>query len=133
MVVISAWSPYPLQVPQTSTADRPDGVLNIDSGVSTCFTPGYYTVSFSANSHLGPSYATNQDVYLYKNGEELPESYWHFWADTGAFNDDIGVTGSRTVVSKSLTNLCKIANPSDSPPGCRRHSGAQNDPRRQHL
>ena len=55
IVLISAWNPYPLFGPQTirfapfltnyNNGDRPgggDGVLDLDSGVFTCFTPAYY-------------------------------------------------------------------------------------------
>ena len=61
IVLISAWRADELKSPQTVTfdsfltnfdnADRPgggSGVLDLDSGVFTCFTPGYYTVSYSA-------------------------------------------------------------------------------------
>ena len=56
IVLISAWQPYYLESPQTVTfnsflanynnANRPgggDAVLDLDSGVFTCSTPGYYT------------------------------------------------------------------------------------------
>merc|ERR1711936_1001940 len=60
IVLISAWQPNILESPQTVTfesflanfnnAGRPgggDGVLDLDSGIFTCFTPGFYTVSYS--------------------------------------------------------------------------------------
>ena len=83
IVLISAWRADELTSPQTVTfdsfltnfnnADRPgggSGVLDLDSGIFTCFTPGYYTVSFSAYARSGPSY-TYQDIFLYKNGLQL--------------------------------------------------------------
>merc|ERR1712212_612472 len=66
IVIISAWRAGTIRSPQTVTFDsflanynnaaRPgggDGVLDLDSGVFTCFTPGYYTVSFSAHGAVG--------------------------------------------------------------------------------
>ena len=74
---------------------------NLDSGIFTCFTPGYYTVSFSAHARVGTNLAF-QDMSLYKNGTNLPESYWLFGRSDGAVNGDIGVTGFRIVVSYLL-------------------------------
>ena len=71
---------------------------NLDSGVFTCLTPGYYTVSFSARGAEGPSYYYI-DMYLYKNGLRVPESRWFFYEDPGALNGNLGVVGSRIVVS----------------------------------
>ena len=71
---------------------------NLDSGIFTCLTPGYYTVSYSAYGKVGPSYG-NIDMYLYKNGLEIPESAWYFSEDSGALNSDVRVGGSRIVVS----------------------------------
>ena len=71
---------------------------NLDSGIFTCLTPGYYTVSYSAIGWVGP----NNDyinMFLYKNGLEMLESAWYFSQDTGAQNSDVGVVGSRILVS----------------------------------
>ena len=71
---------------------------NLDSGVFTCLTPGYYTVSYSAIGWVGP----NNDyinMFLYKNGLEIPESVWDFGENSGSLNDNISVAGSRIVVS----------------------------------
>merc|ERR550517_1511826 len=80
IVLISAWQDGVLTTPQTVTFDsflanynnaaRPgggDGELDLDSGVFTCFTPGYYTVSFSAYGIVGPTGHDNIELYLYKN------------------------------------------------------------------
>merc|ERR1711934_459688 len=88
IVLISAWQPNILRSPQTVTfesfltdfnnADRPGGgggVLDLDSGIFTCFTPGYYTVSFSAQGNLGLSWV-DPYLVLFKNGIKLPESDW---------------------------------------------------------
>ena len=114
IVIISAWQPYYLDSPQTVTfnsflanynnANRPgggDGVLDLDSGVFTCFTPGYYTVSFSA---YGRAISTSgyQELALYKNGTELPESRWQLARNSGALGQDLAMVGSRIVVSNFL-------------------------------
>ena len=74
IVIISATQSSTLTSPQTVTFDsflanfnngnRPgggSGVLDLDSGVFTCFTPGYYTVSYYAHGAVGSNYATNQE------------------------------------------------------------------------
>merc|ERR1719400_1185512 len=110
IVLISAWRADELTYPQTVTfdsfltnfnnADRPgggSGVLDLDSGVFTCFTPGYYSVSYSAYARSGPGY-TYQDIFMYKNGLQLPESFWHFGQNDGALRDNVGVTCSRILI-----------------------------------
>ena len=72
---------------------------NLDSGVFTCMTPGYYTVSYSVQGLVGPSYGDYVDMQLYKNGLEIPESRWFFAADSGVLNGNVRVGGSRIVVS----------------------------------
>ena len=113
IVIISAWRATPIESPQTVTfesflanynnGDRPgggSGELDLDSGVFTCFTPGYYTVSFTAYGQVGPHHIP-QDLFLYKNGAKLSESRW-FIATNHALNDQVGVTGSRILVSRLL-------------------------------
>jgi len=112
IVIISAWQSQQLKSPQTVTfesflanynnGERPgggDGVLDLDTGIFTCITAGYYRVSFSANGALGPDY-NNQGLDLYKNGYIVPESKWYNWTnDKGAsLNDNIGVTSSRILI-----------------------------------
>ena len=150
IVLISAWRADELTYPQTVTfdsflanfnnADRPGGgggELDLDSGVFTCFTPGYYTVSFSAYGVVGPVDA-NIYLYLYKNGSQLPESGWFIAENPGALNNAVGVTSSRFLVSNLLFDVClkafkfEIMISPDSPLGCRRHSGAEDDQRQLH-
>ena len=108
IVLISAWQHDDIRSPQTvaanfNNADRPgggSGELDLDSGVFTCFTPGYYTVSFTAYGQVGPHHIP-QDLFLYKNGAKLSESRW-FIATNHALNDQVGVTGSRILVSGLL-------------------------------
>ena len=112
IVIISAWRAYQLTSPQTVTfesflanfnnADRPgggSGELDLDSGIFTCFTPGFYTVSFCASTASLGEYVW---LYLYKNGEKLPESEWYFG---GGIVGDYGyraTTSSRILVSNLL-------------------------------
>merc|ERR1711953_282943 len=112
LILISAWRAGPIYSPQTvtfdsflanynngDTPDGGDGNLDLDSGVFTCLTPGYYTVSFSAYGKVGPDYEDRIYMYLYKNGLEIPESRWLFYEkSSGALNDNVGVTGSRIVI-----------------------------------
>ena len=112
IVIISAWRATPIESPQTVTfesflanfdnADRPgggSGELDLDSGIFTCFTSGYYTVSFSAGAG---SVGETVFLYLHKNGEVLPESEWYFnGADIGTFAQR-ATTSSRILVSNLL-------------------------------
>ena len=113
-------------------------MLDLDSGVFTCFTPGYYTVSFSAYSHVGPSEEfTAQHLFLYKNSMELPESAWYVRADSGAVIGNVGFTSSRIVVRNfveifTLRLKFDITFPPDSPHEYRRYAGAENDERQLH-
>ena len=120
IVIISAWRSAPVTSPQTVTfesflanfnnADRPgggDGVLDLDSGIFTCFTPGFYTVSFSAFGSAGDGYGSQQ-LFLYKNGSQLPETYWKF-AHIGTATGYTSVISSRIVVSwKYLHESCQM-------------------------
>ena len=79
------------------------GELDLDSGVFTCFTPGYYTVSFSAHSAVD---SVDPYLYLYKNAIQLPESSWYlFGSENLKYFDNIGATSSRILVRNSLNFL----------------------------
>jgi len=106
-LLISAWQPNVQESPKIVTfesflanynSEGGDGVLDLDSGVFTCVTPGYYTVSFSAVGFSGSTYGI-QRLFLYKNGDFLPESLWFLSTNDGA-SDFIGltVTSSRIVI-----------------------------------
>merc|ERR1711872_251247 len=107
IVFISVWQPNILIDAQTvpfesflanfNNADTPgggDGLFDLDSGTFTCLTPGYYEVSFSAQTRHYTEFQRNK-LYLYKNGVQLPESYWHF---ESASNDNLVVTGTRILI-----------------------------------
>merc|ERR1711990_835927 len=111
IVLISAWRSAPIYSPETVTfksflanynnGGRPgggDGELDLDSGVFTCFTPGYYQVSFSAEGIVGPD-RRFADMSLYKNGStRLRESLWHIGIASGALNDNVAMVGSRILI-----------------------------------
>jgi len=113
IVIISAWRENEVRSPQTVTfesflanynnAARPgggDGVLDLDSGIFTCITPGYYTVSFSVYAHVGPTYGVLTELYLYKNDMILRESRFEMWGGSQSSwsYGDIGGMGSRILI-----------------------------------
>ena len=79
-------------------------MLDLDSGIFTCITPGYYTVSFSLCAHVGPTYGALTELYLYKNDMILRESRFEMWGGSQSSwsYGDIGGMGSRILVSSLL-------------------------------
>merc|ERR1711936_880297 len=78
IILISAWRGSYILSPQTVTfesflanynnGDTPgggDGKLDLDSGVFTCLTPGYYTVSYSAYGLIGPDYPNYGNIIMF--------------------------------------------------------------------
>merc|ERR1711953_609809 len=63
-----------------NNADQPgggDGQLDLNTGVFTCLTPGHYTISYTASAgNWGDGLVRVHQIYLYLNGEQVPESYW---------------------------------------------------------
>ena len=91
-----------------NSGDRPgggDGVLDLDSGIFTCLTPGFYEVSFSAYGEVGPTDENQQSLYLYKNDNRVDGSYWT-WFFGSSQTEYVGVIGSRILVSNNL-EICK--------------------------
>ena len=112
IVLISAWRETSIASDQTVTFESflanhgnggEHGVFDLDSGVFTCFTPGFYTVSFSAYGLAGADYGPQQ-LFLYKNGLKLPESGCSFFAGSAFHHQgqNIAMTGSRILVSYLL-------------------------------
>merc|ERR1711953_246276 len=111
IILISAYRGGPIRSPQTVTfasflanynnGDTPgggDGKLDLDSGIFTCLTPGYYTVSFSVYGAVGTIKGVRYgeiDMFLFKNGRDIPDSWWTAYEESG--NATVGVTGSRIV------------------------------------
>ena len=119
ITLISAWRFSSVTSPQTVTfdsflvnfnnGDTPgggDGLFDLGTGIFTCLTPGYYSVSFSALGVAGPTFGdklNHSHLYLYKNGLKLDESHWVLGDDNHHDNESIGVTSSRIVVSFIVT------------------------------
>merc|ERR1711978_533481 len=63
-----------------NNADQPgggDGQLDLNTGVFTCLTAGHYTISYTASAgNWGDGLVRVHQIYLYLNGEQVPESYW---------------------------------------------------------
>merc|ERR1719184_131830 len=71
--------------------------MNIETGIFTAITSGYYTITFSARADVHPD--EYSFMYLYHNGAKVNESMWETYLGGG----DTGVTymadqGSRTVI-----------------------------------
>ena len=79
-----------------NNSDRPggaDGSMNIETGVFTTVTSGYYIVTFSG--HVTVHAGEYTVMYLYHNGIKVYESQF----ETYSGGDFIQDQGSRTVVS----------------------------------
>merc|ERR1712210_365635 len=73
-----------------------DGTMNIETGVFTTVTSGYYIVTFSASVAVEPGEYTW--MYLYHNGVRVEESLFETWMQVGSSGDYIEDQGSRTVI-----------------------------------
>ena len=73
-----------------------NGTLDLDTGVFRAETPGHFTVTVSAYAIPDPGQYIY--MYLYVNGVQVKESYWHTGTSSSAttYTED---QGSRTVVS----------------------------------
>ena len=83
-----------------NNSDRPggaDGSMNIETGVFTTVTSGYYIVTFSAYVDVHPGQYTN--MFLYHNGVQLEESRFQTSMHVGSGDNYIYDQGSRTVVN----------------------------------
>ena len=83
-----------------NNSDRPggaDGSMNIETGVFTTVTSGYYIVTFSGSVYVHAGEYTY--MYLYHNGVQLEESRFYTRMGVGSGNDYIYDQGSRTVVN----------------------------------
>ena len=88
-----------------NNSDRPggaDGTMNIETGVFTTVTSGYYIVTFSGYVWVHPGEDTQ--MYLYHNGDRVVESKFETSMHVGIVGSAIEYIidqGSRTVVSIS--------------------------------
>jgi hypothetical protein len=82
-----------------NNADRPgggDGDMDISTGVFTCFSPGFYTVTFSGHVDLGPGEMAW--LRLVHNGNPVFESYWQSSSSSNV--DYTRDQGSRSLVRR---------------------------------
>jgi len=72
-----------------------DGKLDLGTGVYTCLTAGYYTITMSGWAGMNPSEEVSS--FLYRNGEKVEASRWHTYTsnNNGGWVLD---QGSRTVI-----------------------------------
>merc|ERR1712233_285548 len=80
-----------------NNSDRPggaDGSMNIETGVFTTVTSGFYIVTFSATVVVYEGQYTT--MYLHRNGAQVDESYYHTSKRSGS--GYIIEQGSKTVI-----------------------------------
>ena len=82
-----------------NNSDRPggaDGSMNIETGVFTTVTSGYYIITFSGSVNAEPGDFTQ--MYLYHNGVSVEESLYVTNMGLGSGRDFFSDQGSKTVV-----------------------------------
>ena len=85
-----------------NNANRPgggDGSMNIETGVFTTVTSGYYIITFSG--YVGLNFGETTDMWLGHNGVQVEESFLHAKCGLGSGDEFIYDQASRTVVSIS--------------------------------
>jgi len=93
--------PYDSIFMEFNNSDRPggaDGTMNIETGVFTTVTSGYYIITFSCSVHVHAGEYTQ--MWLYHNGAKVDESEFFTRGHPGS-GDSIQDHGSRTVVSNA--------------------------------
>ena len=81
-----------------------DGTMDIETGVFTTVTSGYYIITFSGNAYVEPGEYT--EMWLHHNGVRVEESQIVTSMLVGDSGDAIGGQGSRTVVSTLIVFNC---------------------------
>ena len=85
-----------------NNSDRPggaDGTMNIETGVFTAVTSGYYIITFSGYVDAHPDEYTN--MWLFHNGKRVLESQFETYIGAGDSGSYIHNQGSRTVVRQA--------------------------------
>jgi len=91
--------PYDRLTLDFNNSDRPggaDGSMNIETGVFTTVTSGYYIVTFGGTVYVHSGEFTV--MYLYHNGVQLEESKTKTQMATGNGDNYIGDQASKTVI-----------------------------------
>ena len=73
--------------------------MNIETGVFTTVTSGYYIITFSG--YVGLNFGETTDMWLGHNGVQVEESFLHAKCGLGSGDEFIYDQASRTVVSIS--------------------------------
>ena len=84
-----------------NNSDRPGGAagsMNIETGVFTTVTSGYYIITFSAYALVHVE--ENTAMWLYHNGVQVEESNFYTSVQVGSGGYYIADQGSRTVVNR---------------------------------
>ena len=92
-----------------NNSDRPggaDGSMDIQTGVFTTVTSGYYTITFSASAGVSPGEHTV--MALYHNGVQVEESWYETINHVGGGGTWIYDQGSKTVVSALMIVLFAV-------------------------
>ena len=100
--------------------DRAD--MNLDTGIFTCLTSGFYTITYSNIAKLFPAQETW--VWLYMNGERVDGSLVEQDTNDDTIGNFMTFSGSRTLVTSmqayTITrHLFQLS--SDLAPRCERH------------
>ena len=74
--------------------------MNLGTGVFTCLTPGFYTITYSGVSHLQPTQETH--IYLYLNGHRVAGSLLEQDMNPDTVGSHVELQGSRTLLSKHV-------------------------------
>ena len=77
--------------------------MNIETGVFTTVTSGYYIITYSATVDVHPGEYTQ--LWLFHNGVQLEEGQFATDMHVGDIGDYIFDQGSRTVVTTLLISL----------------------------
>ena len=79
-----------------------DGTMNIETGIFTAITSGYYTITFSARADVFPD--EYSFMYIFHNGAKVTESQWETFLGGASFSY-MADQGSRTVVGRQPETL----------------------------
>ena len=85
---------------ELNNSNRPggaDGRMNIETGIFTTVTSGYYIITFSAFADVHVEETTS--MYLYHNGVQVEESLFSTRMGVGSGYNYMFDQGSKTVVS----------------------------------
>ena len=74
--------------------------MNLETGVFTCLTPGFYTITYSGHSRLMPGQENN--IWLLLNGNWVGGGRMEHELNPDTVGNYIALQGSRSLVSKCI-------------------------------